>query len=1007
MVYAVRDGVLGAQGVLHVEVYGPAATEGLVVKVEGEGVPVGTELLWAYGGVNGQRGTRDGDIGTERVPISEYFQLSPSFCKGNVFEVGKGAFTMKSTPATIFGRGPGGAVMGVADAKEWGSAEKLFGSVKEGSVPELPVVVGRVGLGAEPVYLSLQKLAAGASGDLATYQEAGGAAGGGATGPAATQGGSKLAAAFSEAELPGVFAAAQQHFAELRGRVKVETPDPYIDAAVGALNVAADAVWDDPQGVVMHGAVAWRTRLLGWRGPYSMDALGWHDRARQDFEYWATRQNTKPVPDAIPPADESANLSRNEAGLHTNGDMSNSHYDMNMVHIDAVFRHLLWTGDVEFAKKEWPVIERHLAWERRNFRREFGADKLPLYEAYAAIWASDDLEYFGGGTAHGSAYNYYHNKMAARVAKLVGADGEMYEKEAELIAAGMRKYLWVPERGNFAEFKDYMGLQKVHPEAAIWSVYHTIDSEVPTPMEAWEMTRDMDGRPHIPVRGEGVPAPEGGGTYGLVPTTTWMPYLWSINNVCMNEDAHLSLAYFQAGRADAGERLLKSCMLASMYMGISPGNAGTMTYLDVYRRESQRDFGDASGTLSRAVVEGLFGIKPDGLAGVLTVRPGFPKSWDHASIEHPDVGVSYKREGQRETFVVESRFTKAMGLRVEWGARASEVGSVKVNGSEAKWSAVEGAVGMPRILVEAPAAAKWEVVVEWKGEGIAPAANVDEGLPVTFAAKKQGAFSWMEPVGGAKKEEAAVAEAGEDWSKASSEKYETVDLAGVFNAEVTGIFKQEYRTPRSPFVSLAIPKQGIGAWAGDVKATANIDDSGLRAAAGRNGGKFLMPNGAPFAVSAAAGKNVAFTSQFDNFPKEVTVPVSGKGKRLLLLMAGSTNPMQSRFENGEVVVTYTDGTTTRLGLENPTNWWPIEQDYFVDDYQFKREGKVPPRVDLKTGKVRVMTAEETKGRGGKVDGGAATVVEMGVDAGKEMKSVTVRTLANEVVVGVMGVTVVR
>lgn len=998
MVYAVHDPLLGANGVLRVEVYALAATEGLVVKAVGEGIPEGTELLWAYGGANGQRGARDGDIGTERVPISEYFQLSPAFCAGNVFEVKAGGFTLKSKAGTIFGRGPAGATLGVADAKQWGSAEKLFGSITdEGTAaPELPVVTGRVALGAgKPVYVSLQKLAAGQAGDLATYQEAGGGA--------ATQaaGAGKLAAAFSEAELPGVFAAAEKHFAELRGRVKVDTPDAEINAAVGALNVAADAVWDEPQGAIMHGAVAWRTKLLGWRGPYSLDALGWHDRARQDFEYWATRQNTKPVPDKIPPADESANLSRNEAGLHTNGDMSNSHYDMNLVHIDAVFRHLLWTGDVEFARKEWPVIERHLAWERRNFRREFGEDKLPLYEAYAAIWASDDLEYFGGGTAHASAYNYYQNVMAARVAKIVGVDAAPYEKEAELIAKGMRKYLWVAERGNFAEFKDYMGLQKVHPEAALWSVYHTIDSEVPTPLEAWQMTRDVDRMPHIPVKGQGVPTPEGGGNYALIPTSTWMPYTWSINNVCMNEDAHMALAYFQAGRADEGEKLLKSCMLACMYMGISPGNVGTMTYLDVYRRESQRDFGDGSGTLSRAVVEGLFGIKPDALAGVLRVEPGFPRGWDHASMEHPDVGVSYKREGQRETFVVDSRFKKPMALRVEWPARMSDVAGVKVNGAEAKWSAVQGAVGAPRILVEAPAAAKWEVVVEWKGEAIKEAPAMASAAAVKFDAVKQGAFAWMSPVAieGAAKEAPAVP--GEDWSKKSDETYEPVDLSKAFNASVTEIFKQEYRTPRSPFVSLGVPKQGIGAWAGHVNATAVIDDSGLRAAAAKNGGKFLMPNGAPFAVSADAGKNILFTSQFDNFPKEATVAITGKGKRVLLLMAGSTNPMQSRFDNGEVVVTYKDGTSTRLALENPTNWWPIDQDYFIDDFQFKRPGAIPPRVDLQTGKVR-MTSE-----GREIRGGAATVIEMAVDPSKEMTGLTLRTLANEVVVGVMGVTVVR
>ncbi|MFD3003007.1 hypothetical protein ACFS7Z_21765 [Pontibacter toksunensis] len=43
-------------------------------------------------------------------------------------------------------------------------------------------------------------------------------------------------------------------------------------------------------------------------------------------------------------------------------------------------------------------------------------------------------------------------------------------------------------------------------------------------------------------------------------------------------------------------------------------------------------------------------------------------------------------------------------------------------------------------------------------------------------------------------------------------------------------------------------------------------------------------------------------------------------------MAGSTNPMQSRFDNWEVVVHYTDGTQEKLVLRNPETWWPIEQD---------------------------------------------------------------------------------
>ena len=36
--------------------------------------------------------------------------------------------------------------------------------------------------------------------------------------------------------------------------------------------------------------------------------------------------------------------------MHSNGDMSNNHYDMNLVAVDAFFRHLLWTGDTDYAR---------------------------------------------------------------------------------------------------------------------------------------------------------------------------------------------------------------------------------------------------------------------------------------------------------------------------------------------------------------------------------------------------------------------------------------------------------------------------------------------------------------------------------------------------------------------------------------------------------------------------------------------------------------------------------
>ncbi len=971
LLYEIRDPLLGPTGVLRLAVLAWHQTEGLGVRVEASGLVPGLELVWAYGGVNGQRGARDGDIGTERVPISEWFQLQPEFCRDNTVELTAGAFTLRAKAATITGVVPAATQLTTADASRWNDLPALLRAEPD-SFSGRPIVVGRAPLAnGQPLFLSLQRLAAEtAAPELDTYQAVT------ANRPGLNRDPGKLVLppVFSAADLPRLFAEAEAHFAALRSRVSVDTPDPYLNAAVGALNVAADAVWDEPQQAIMHGAIAWRTKLLGWRGPYALDALGWHDRARANLTYWAGRQNTDPIPEKLPPPDAGSNLARSETALHSNGDLSNSHYDMNLVFIDGLFRHLLLTGDVEFAKKMWPVIERHLAWERRLFRREFGPEKLPLYEAYAAIWASDDLQYSGGGAAHSSAYNYWHNRMAARLAPLAGADPAPYAREADLIVRAMRQLLWVD--GHFAESKDLLGNQLVHPSAALWTFYHTMDSGLPTPEEAAQMVRDIATRiPHLPVHGPGVPP-----DLQMLSSSDWMPYTWSINNVVMGENVHTALGFWRAGEAEEAFRLLKSSLLASMFMGISPGNVGSMNYLDVYRRESQRDFADGGGVLSRAVVEGLFGVRPDALAGELRIAPGFPAAWEHARLQHPQVDLAFARHGATDTYTVESRFSRPMTLRLQFPA-AGEPRRVTVNGQPVRGEWLAGP--SPRLEIVFPAAAKWEVQVEWTEIG-GPVSRPAAARQETGPPPNQGPDS-----------PASVA----------IHRADPVDLTAHFNDRVTEIFRPgKYLSPRSPFVSLALPSQGIGYWAGHVNATAEIDDAGLRATAGR----LVLPNGVPFATPGPGEtKNILFTSQWDNYPREATLPLSGKASHVHLLMAGSTNAMQSRLDNGEVVVTYTDGTTSRLALRNPETWWPIEQDYFTDDYQFRLDGPLPTRVDLKTGLVRVLDQATFKGQGRMIPGGAATVLDLALDPDKELKSLTVRALANDVVIGLMAATLAR
>ena len=987
--YAVRDPRLGA-GVLRLEVLAFHDSEGLIVRATGEGLSAGVLLRWAFGGINGERGARDGDIGTERVPISQWFLPQPGFAAGNRVETGALGFRVIAPAATLSGSVSGGAPA-VGDADAWDDPARLLARTE---APARPIATGALPLDRGSAYLGLKVTARAApsGADLEVYREVAD------RGAAAREVGPD-SAPLAAADLPAAFERTRVRFAALRAQVAVDTPDPWLNAAVGALNVAADASWDDSQQAIMHGAVAWRTKLLGWRGPYLLDALGWHDRARANFRTWFGRQNVDPIPATIPPADADSNLSRSEAALHSNGDLSRSHYDMNAVFIDALFRHLLWTGDRDLAREAWPVIERHLAWERRLFRRTFGPERLPLYEAYAQIWASDDIAYGGGGTSYASAYNLYHNRMAARLAVLLGKDPTPYVREAALIGAAMRRYLWLSADGKFAEYKDLLGRQSVHPSGGLWTFYHLTDSGVPTAREAWAMAtalaRDV---PRLPIEGEGVPADS---RYEMYATSDWMPYYWSVNNVVMGENLHTALGLWQARRPQAAFTLAKASLLASMFMGISPGNVGSMNYLDVYRRESQRDFADAGGVTSRAIVEGLFGIHPDALAGVLEVAPGLPAAWDHASIRHPDVALTYRRNGRDERWIIGQSGKIFARLRLCVPARYDRLAAVTLNGRPARWHVDPEAIGAPAVILEAPLGASAEVRLRWGGSPIL----ASEGDGAALSPRRQGAFTWLAPVGASRARRAeptVMAEAPRGTS-------DPIDLSRVFNDRVTAIFaKGKYRSPRSPFVSLALPAQGLGAWAGHVGEIAEIDDSGLRAAAARGGGRLTLPDGGAFAIPVAAGaQNAAFVSQWDNYPRAITVPLKGQARALRLLMAGTTNPMQSRIDNGEVIVTYSDGGTARLRLYNPTTWWPIERDYLTDDYQFRVPGPAPLRIDLRTGRVRVPSLHSPLSRDGAIDGGAATVLTLALDPRRPLRSLTVRALANDVVIGTLAATLLR
>lgn len=752
--------------------------------------------------------------------------------------------------------------------------------------------------------------------------------------------------------------------------VSFTTPDALFNPIGEAMMMACDGAWDGK--VWNHGAVGWHSQLPGWRGAYMGDFLGMPDRQRTHFTAYAKSQ-VQGVPVTRPHLmDESNNLARGtyEWGtpMYSDGYICRRpennhefhHYDMNLIYIDELLWHFQFDADTLYMREMWDVLTRHLAWEKNAW----DPDGDHLYDAYCCIWASDALGYNSGAVTHSSAYNYRANLLCSRIAEIIGEDGTPYRNEARAILEAMNRRLWLSTEGHWAEYQDFMGKKRLHTSPAVWSIYTPIDCGACTPEQAYRATRFADTHiPHLKVTD----------TDYTISTSRWAPYEWSVNNVAMAEVLHTALAYYEAGRADEAFRLLRGTVIDFMYAGQSPANFGQLSSLDHSTGEAYRDFADVTGIASRTFIQGLYGITPQALDGICIVRPGFPSHWDSASIRTPYINYTFERKDGKDHFRIEQNFKRPLTIVLR-----QNLGEGKYKDTVLTADKVQE-VSLPTVkVVEAPA---------YSAElpDFARASSLSDGEHF-----------------------------GTSLDEVEPEKCRPLDMGKYFNANVSDIFQNRYLTPRSPYTTLCIPTQGVGDWC-STKRMVNINDSVFRSLARDD--RFVAER-VPLSTPQT-GRNISYVSLWDNYPDSLTLPLSGKASHLYLLMAGSTNPMQSQIANAELRVRYKDGTCDTLQLINPDNWCPIEQDYYHDAAAFPVRCPHPVRIGLATGVVsRNLTRDlhqsssaalsdlpSSKQPAQYIDGGAAQLLDMHLNPRKRLHSLTLEALSNEVVIGLMSVTV--
>ncbi len=755
-----------------------------------------------------------------------------------------------------------------------------------------------------------------------------------------------------------VFAAGLQRAEDIGRRIVVDTPDAQLNALVGASSAVMDGVFRD--GIFTHSGMRWGVPLLGWRTLFGGTAYGWHDRVLTQARTCLAKQIT--ASDKISAkADAKTGLSCQslDSRLFGKGRVALHHpwhYDMQSQFFDQLIHAWRWTGDAELEKILRPALELHLEY----IRDCFDPDDDGLYESYANTWPTDDQWYNGGGTAEETAYAYTGHKAALELARRAGDSAAVKRHEARLakIQRSFMEKLWIPSKQYVGAYVEQGGLGRLHEDCWLYAIFCPIDAGMLDTVKAaqalhyteWGLEREQ-----MPYGGE------------RVWPSNWVPSIWSLREMWPGDNYHLALAYFQTGLADDGWSVLRGTFPHMAFYGPVPGDLGYPC--------GGTDFNDCASMFCRVVVEGLFGYRPDYPNQSVTIAPQFPGDWNRAAITTPDFSLNY-RQGRYEVTLA-----KPATLQFRLPVRVANLKRVLVNGQPAQYR-LEPAFGYGALLVTVPACAKAEVVLETSGDVVnTPVVAKTGEKPELAVAQLEGAVpryqvTKVRPLPPLVSKPPQVP-AGAKWA--------TLDMAGSFNGDVRTIFQQQYLTPRPNTCSLRLATDGYSTW----QMMLNPKHKPPEIKLDKPGEPVMTPQGVPFG-KIGAEKNIAFTSLWDNWPRRVSVPVNKAGDAVWLLVCGFTPPMQGRIANAELRFRYADGAEEKLELVPPLNLWSLCPFGGVD-YNYKRDGfalpqEPPPQVQLGQN-CRAMVY------GWKLRPGVA------------LKDVTLETLSQEVVIGLMGVSI--
>jgi hypothetical protein len=976
-----------------------AESVGLLMKFRVEGATQPGELVWVYGGASNFNKDRD------HADCYEY-RYSPEQCNDNMVRWEKGRFAiLRGGVAVVRGGGSLSEGTGFGDPKavlespaavcasaQWCSATDAAEEAKRVALQEVRV-------GKEPVE---GWIVAGRGGNI-----------------------EECLADPQKAEQ-----AARARNRSIADRIVVQSPDPYLNQAMPMLAFSTEGIWGDV--AFLHGGWSWRLPYLGWRGWYGPMCYGWTDRVKHSIEQHSTLGLIREGPD------------QGALGhmLEQPGALG---YNMNEVFLDQARQYFDYTDDVELMRKIFPVLKGIVEWEARRLQ----PTSVPLYESSLNTWISDSHWYIRGQCTTASAYMLGAYRFLAEVAEALGEDPAPYRNRSQEIRNAMQQNLWQPRRGVFAEYLDTLGAKQLHPEPELATIYHSAEFQAVEPLQVYEMLHWADNH----LRCESTAG--GGRAYW---NSNWYPnsgrsYTHSTYDLAYAEQLNLAMAHFQIGRADEGYALLRGA-ICGIYNGCTPGvldcegsaPGGLSCQMCVDGRQRRNsEFADAVSMWGRAVVEGMYGIRPKRSRGIVELAPQFPNTWAEASIQSPRFAYRWTRQAGKIVVEWESPVATAVELRLPLQAKSVEEAAVDGKATDYRlepgvgltWlslttsSAVRGEISVSYVPAEiiAPQPVTWKEgdraelkLADFSASSILDPQSVlddvriedavlqgtvagEPGMHVLFFRSGTEACPFWLPL--TARIESRQPAPKKTWSppvvKANDPTAWTmIDLTKAFNASVTEVLSivAQASQPQPP-PALDVNRQY---WKDHI--TTRLDPKGLSDAAWRqkidSKGVGWTHDGIPF-MSSQKGKNIAVVTRAGGFPEKIEIPFNATGKELYLMLTGITFPAQSHVVNVRVTLDYADEPHQQADLVNPFDigdcwgtWLGRYHDTAANGFE-NLGGRIGPPGSSAAGDLSRPISVDTE----------AHLVKIPLRQGVDLRSLSIEAVANDAIFGLMGASVLK